>query len=1223
MRAKNRRPPYPPRVAIPSLDSGVDLAHFALSALPIAVAVIVEPRHTLAHANPQFHRVFGLPTNPAGRRLDELWPEAAERLAALVDRVLRHDETLLNQAIDLPVQSQGRGRSRRFTLSLSPLAGGDDAPSGVVIHFADSTPTVASPEPGATDGTGRPAHVEQLKPLLDEMGVGLALFDRQGRIVTRNAFAEALCGPEQTAVDLNDDDLAYRPTESDGTPIRNEATSVARALRGETVAGHEVVIRYPEDRVRHLLVHAAPIRDSGGEVTGAITVFLDTTARMGLAASLDERTDELISILEATDYGIVFVDTDGRVRFSNRRLKHMFSVPDNLLSRGVPHAYFFQHLRSLVSGAEAFQAPPSSFAQGAERPVSDELVLPGHPPRYFVCTRQAVHSSHGTRLGWLETYREVTERKKTEHRQDELLTRLEQDRRRLQTLELITRIGLSTFNVQEISDVLLHRVLRAGHAQAGELLLLDADGERLVTAATSGYERRSRTGEVVRLGEGFAGRLAKSGRPVVLSGESIEREAPHFVPVGFSGGLLLGLPLMANGRLVGVMVLGYHRTVPFSDSDLSVLQILADRVALVVENARLVEHTARQAHELNALLDNLTEAIVVAEPSGKVVRVNQTALKILGWPDAGNRQVNPNDRYRLVINDTQGRPIPEHETPLARAARGEMFSEEDLWVTGLDGVRRRVAVSGGPVRDESGQILFGFNVFRDITDLRELELMERQLAEETRAQREFLEGIFQAAPIGITVISEPEHIIEMANPIARKWAGMEDPVGLTYARVYPDPAGVQALERAVHTGETQNIRDREIRAPGQDSRHFSTTFLPLSENGQSVDRVLIVSWETTDTIRSRQRAEELANLAQQHSNELEAVIAQLPEGVVIADAPNGQIRLLNPAALSMAAWLRVGTQSGSSVSMPVFEMLRPNGEPLGDDNPLNVAINQGRTVAGMEALLRQPEGRTLPVLVSAAPLRSPTRKISGAVMTLRDITALKEIDRLKDEFLSMASHELKTPLTAVKGFSQLLLRRARKSPDADERTQRALETIDEKVNYMSRLIEDLLDLSRVETDRLELRPTRTDLVALSRSTVSELQMVTEMHELALETDLDSLVGYWDEGRLEQVLINLVDNAIKYSPKGGPVVVRVERVDGMAHLSVTDRGIGISPESQRRLFERFYRAHEDRMAIGGLGLGLYLSSEIIRRHGGQIGVNSDVGKGSTFWFRLPITPLPKK
>lgn len=1004
---------------------------------------------------------------------------------------------------------------------------------------------------------------------------------------------------------------------------------------GQTVQDRVVGIRvWREGRqvpVR-VSVSASPIEEDDGSRSGVVAqlqeIAPDDTAPVEsveyaaqLRSQLDDRTDELISILESTVNGIVFVDTGERIRFANQRLKRLFDVPDILLSPGSPYAYFHRHLCGQLANPEALEPHPRPEENGLDQKVTAELTRGGQPPRHFQRTRQPVHSSRGERLGWLETYREVTERKKTERHQDELFTKLEQDRRRLQTLELITRIGLAQFNVQEMSDVLLQRVLRASHAQAGELLLLESEGARLFTAASIGFENRERDGEGVRVGVDFAGRVGEGHTPIILAGDEIAQDAPEYRPEGFAAGILLGLPLLANGRTVGAMVLGFARTAPFSESDQSVLQILADRVGLVIENARLMEHMTRQAHELNALLDNLTEAIVVAEPSGRVVRLNQTALKILGRPEASGERPGPNEGYRLVINDTQGRPIAEHETPLARAARGETFSEEDLWVTGLDGVRRRVAVSGGPVRDEAGRVLFGFNVFRDITDLRELELMERALADETRAQREFLENVFRAAPIGLTVVSAPEHIIEMANPIARNWAQLDDPIGLSYSRVYSDAVAIQTLDRAVSTGETQNIVDREVKIPGQEPRYFSTTFLPLSEDGRTVTRVLIVSWETTDTIRSRQRAEQLATLAQQHSDEVEAVIAQLPEGVVIADAPNGHIRLLNPAALSMAAWLRTG-RDGSSISMPVFETLRPNGEPFGDDNPLTVALTQGRTVAGVEALLRQPEGRTLPVLVSAAPLRNTRRVISGAVLTFRDITALKEIDRLKDEFLSMASHELKTPLTAVKGFSQLLLRRARKSQTPDERTQRALETIDEKVNYMSRLIEDLLDLSRVETDRLELRPTRTNLVALARSAVSELQMVTDVHGLTLETELDSLVGYWDDGRLEQVLINLVDNAIKYSPEGGPVVVRVEKRGEAAFVSVTDRGIGIHPDHQRRLFERFYRAHEDRMAIGGLGLGLYLSHEIIRRHEGQIGVKSDVGQGSTFWFELPLTKVPE-
>jgi signal transduction histidine kinase len=245
--------------------------------------------------------------------------------------------------------------------------------------------------------------------------------------------------------------------------------------------------------------------------------------------------------------------------------------------------------------------------------------------------------------------------------------------------------------------------------------------------------------------------------------------------------------------------------------------------------------------------------------------------------------------------------------------------------------------------------------------------------------------------------------------------------------------------------------------------------------------------------------------------------------------------------------------------------------------------------------------------------------------------------QLRDQFLSVASHELKNPLTALLGNAQQLQRRAGREGKLSERNQRAIEMIVEQSARLNKMIAALLDISRIEHGRLSIEHRPVDMCALVRRVVEEVQPTIEQHTLACETPEESLVVAGDELRLEQVLQNLIGNAIKYSPAGGPIVVRLARRDPgirpkqgpgampggqQVCIAVTDQGIGIPPEALPRLFGRFYRApNADSEHIGGMGIGLYVVNEIVTLHGGGVEVDSAVGAGSTFTVSLPLIEQP--
>lgn len=253
--------------------------------------------------------------------------------------------------------------------------------------------------------------------------------------------------------------------------------------------------------------------------------------------------------------------------------------------------------------------------------------------------------------------------------------------------------------------------------------------------------------------------------------------------------------------------------------------------------------------------------------------------------------------------------------------------------------------------------------------------------------------------------------------------------------------------------------------------------------------------------------------------------------------------------------------------------------------------------------------------VLMAPVYGPDDKVERLISVSRDITKLKELEQQKDDFIGIASHELKTPVTSIKAYTQVLQDRFRKSDD--QKSLEMLGKMDAQINKLTNLITDLLDVTKIEQGKLQFKEEHFDFNELVNDVAEEVQRTTKKHHVVLELDKTSdIVG--DRDRVGQVITNLLTNAIKYSPRADKIVIRTEVRQDALIFSVQDFGLGLSKEDRPRVFERFYRVgdpgHE---TYPGLGLGLFISASIIHRQNGKIWVESEKGKGSTFYFSLPL------
>ena len=302
-----------------------------------------------------------------------------------------------------------------------------------------------------------------------------------------------------------------------------------------------------------------------------------------------------------------------------------------------------------------------------------------------------------------------------------------------------------------------------------------------------------------------------------------------------------------------------------------------------------------------------------------------------------------------------------------------------------------------------------------------------------------------------------------------------------------------------------------------------------------------------------------------------AAIVESSTDAIYSKTLDGLVTSWNPGAERL-----YGYRADEMLGQP-FERLVPP-DRLGEYRAALQRIQNGERIPPWDTVRRHRAGHQLEVNVTLSPIVDASGECIGISVMARDIADRKRLERLQQEFLAMVSHELRNPLTGIRGYAQLMRVRQAYSPQI-------VEAIERQTSKLDRLISDLLDSARLEAGRLELRRTRVDLAALARSAAKQAQAQSERHVVLVESPPHPVEGWWDPDRLEQVLQNLLSNALKYAPQGGEVLVQVGQEGDWAQLSVTDQGMGIAPELLPRLFERFQRvASSHDHGTRGIGLG---------------------------------------
>lgn len=709
-------------------------------------------------------------------------------------------------------------------------------------------------------------------------------------------------------------------------------------------------------------------------------------------------------------------------------------------------------------------------------------------------------------------------------------------------------------------------------------------------------------------------------------------------PLGKRPVLLSATPLRgSSGTLAGaVITVREGPPLPTNGADLLHLDAMARSIASGRDIKSILERTFGYLQPLIGC-DNISLAVAPEEqteavPSPSLPRfltLRPTPLSTIRISNSTGTAINRvlTSAQPIVVNDTAAATYPENRLLFAQGIRSyaiyPLHGEQGIIGTLNLSSHHRHAFG------DRQNTLIGL-----VASHIALAVEKILLLESTDWQRRFLDSILQNIPAGVVVAGPPPDLrILHANRDFRAFlTGSEhidgEIVGLPLVELHTHLDDTLIQDQITHTfttGKTAELTDVVVRGLRPYATYWNLRFVPLRYQSNKVEAVITLLAETTEQVQSRRQIEDLARTAAQQATALSTIIESMAEGVFVCDT-TGRMVLIN----EVGARLFGISPDQTTQDFRHFTTANParytDGRPVPpEDSPLARGL-RGETRVDWEQIIRHPEtGDDLYLRVDYSPIRDERGEIIGAVSVANDITTTRRLERQREEFLSIAAHELKTPVTSIKLFAQGMLRMLqRRGTIAPERALRDLNTIVGQIERLTDLVDDLLNVSRIRTGQLEYHLAPTDLPALVRAVVERFQAQTEddaRHQLHLEVSDAIPPLHADAARLDQVLTNLLTNAFKYSPEGGTIRVTVDLSPepGRVRISVSDEGVGLTEEEISQLFMPFSRAASPaHRNIAGIGLGLYISHEIVKRHGGRIWAESKgTDRGASFIVELPL------
>jgi len=802
---------------------------------------------------------------------------------------------------------------------------------------------------------------------------------------------------------------------------------------------------------------------------------------------------------------------------------------------------------------------------------------------------------------------------------------------RVEALYQLSSTLMEKVDLKETLHNLLSSTASFFHADVSSVRLLDRKSGILVLEASGAPADELDEQIDISVGEGFIGWVAEEKRPILVSDVLEDPRFADFPQARKKVRSALAAPIMVGGELMGVLSFASTQPRNFSSEDLQMLVTISSLAASLIARSELYQMVLSRSE---VIVGSMSSGLLVTDSAGKVVMANQASRDLLGL-ESMPRDKSLRELLEPTLLDTEA---------LWGFLEGELAPATEHSHTHLEvhlrGTPERIlSVSASPIRagyePHSGSVV----ILEDITERVKVDeirddlmlLIARRVEEQTALYEvgkslvdevethDLLEFLLDKAvdlvdaELGVLSLREEEGIYRI-KAVHGVDAGN---LGLSYrhGEYLPGEAAVQGPLRRVEIdpanatrwGEGLGYRVSYLVAPitwQGVTKGVIEVASPASARAFGEDELRLLGLFVNQAAIALENSN-LYRLITEDQRRTEAMLHSINDGVIAVNN-DAQVILVNAAAeriLDLPPF-------GETEKRHVKEVIRIQ-------NLANIflrSLNTSREL-GEEIQLEPPDRRLLEVETSLIET-SPGERI-GIIAVIRDITALRELEQAKSDFVSTVSHELRTPLTSIKAYTATLRR-----PDVefDEKTrQDFLQVIEEETDRLTRLVADILDVSRIESGRLTLKKRDFDLAKLVRIIIGKLQSQFPNHEIKLVSPESMGPVRADPDKIEQVFSNLVDNAAKYSPSGGEIVLTLEAQPRKVECSVADSGVGVPAEHLPHIFEKFHRVdNRATREIYGTGLGLFVSKSIVEAHGGTIWAESVFGEGSTFRFTLPFS-----
>ena len=705
--------------------------------------------------------------------------------------------------------------------------------------------------------------------------------------------------------------------------------------------------------------------------------------------------------------------------------------------------------------------------------------------------------------------------------------------------------------------------------------------------------------------------------------------------------LLYRVPVKQQDRLVSISSAPLYA--PSSKTIEGAVTITHD----LTEHKRIEDALRASEERYRTIVQTANEGIWLIDTEARTLYANNRMAELL--------DVNVKDMFGHTVLEFV---YPEDQSDGYSHIRSNLlgnYEQFDFRFRRIDGRPLHTLACTSPIRNEEGTIIGALGMYTDMT--------ERKRAAE---QEQFLARVNKVLNSSLDYHNTLTSIAQLIVPKLADWFAIDlvnaegqfelvevyhkDPAQVQWAKTlrekYPiDPKASTGAPRVVRSGQSElysEITGEMLIASIQNEEELtfvrqmdvsSMMLVPLIASGRIIGVISFVSTElgrkfhehdlalTEEIGRRAGVAIENARLyrdAKQARDQLNIILQGVADGIIVHNK-DGQIIYANEAATQLTGYALIQAMMETSPLgfLSKYELIDEQGNPFPHSQLTHRLVFAGKqeaqaTVGYRNTTTRHPERWTF---VKSRSVYDEQGEANYAITIIHDITESFEQQQRKDEFISMASHELKTPVTSLKGFTNVLQRRL--SHQGDEQTLHYLSRIDFQLYKLTKIINDLLDISKMQAGQLSSHNEPFDLDSLIRGTVEDVQAATLSHQFLIEGVTGMHIS-GDKDRLEQVFVNLLTNAVKYSPKTDKVLVSLSHTQEEAIICVKDFGIGIDDVHHQKIFERFYQVTDPlEKTYPGLGMGLYISHEIVNRHHGRMWVESRKGEGATFYVALPV------